>query len=163
MSKKFKDHKKPPRIVWLLTALVSGTIGSVFLYFLTIAPLYGLWKTRASVSVPAVIRKWDRHVSKSSSRSAASAYVDAEYGYSFGGQEFKGTRVSLFKYDSAVFFENLNRTETAVFVDPDDPGYSVIDRRFTIAWMTFILLVPAPLLALSFISLTAFIRDPGFK
>lgn len=139
-------------------AFLSGVIGVIFAYFLMIAPIYGLWKTRDLVQVPATIKKWELIVSKVSSRSASSVAVKAEYDYQYKGIDYAGNRVSLFKYDNEVYYDYLNKTEALCFIDPNDPSYSVIHRQFNLSWLIFVLFIPTLLLSVCVISLWAFIR-----
>jgi hypothetical protein len=158
MSKKFKKNQPLPRFVLLLLACLSGFIGITFAYFLMIAPIYGLWKTRDLVQVPAAIKKWELIVSKGSSRSAASVSVKAEYEYQYEGIDYIGNRVSLFKYDNEVYYDYLNKTEALCFIDPNDPSYSVIHRQFNLSWLIFVLVIPTLLLSICVISIGALIK-----
>lgn len=159
-KQKIKVYKVPtPRWVWLITSILSGTIGVAFFYFLTLVPFYGLWKTREGVQVPAVIKKWDLSVSRASSKSASSLRLNAEYEYQYNGVNYTGTRSSLFKYEKETYYDYWEKSELFCYIDPNDPGYSVVDKRFTASWLLFVLIVPFLLLSVSYVSFRAFISN----
>lgn len=149
----------PIRWIWLFIAIVSGIIGAVFAYSLAIVPIYGLWKTRENVQVSVVIKKWDLDISKSSARSASSLRLIAEYEYQCNGVNYTGSRASLFKYDKSVYYEYSEKSELLCYIDPNDPSYSVIDKRFSMGWLLFVIFVPFILLFLCYASLMAFVKN----
>lgn len=159
-KQKYKVYNVPtPRWVWIITAFLSGAIGLAFIYFLMIVPFYGLWKTRQGVQVPAVIKKWDLSVSRSSARSASSLRLNAEYEYQYNGINYTGTRSSLFKYEKETYYDYWEKSELLCYIDPNDPSYSVVDKRFTISWLLFVLIMPFVLLSVSYVSFRAFISN----
>lgn len=155
--KKFVKQPKKHYWVWLLTAFFSGVIGVVFAVFLAFPALYGLWKTRENVQIPAVIKKWDLNiVSKSGGKSASSLKLNAEYEYQYNGVNFTGTRTSLFKYEQETYYDYWEKAELLCYIDPNDAGYSVVDKRFSIPWFLFVFGLPIILFSLCCASLRAF-------
>lgn len=162
--KKFVKRQKKNYWVWLLTAFFSGVIGVAFAVFLAFPAGYGLWKTREGVRVSAVIKKWDLNiVSKSGAKSASSLKLNAEYEYQFNGVNYTGTRTSLFKYEQETYYDYWEKTELFCYVDPNDPGYSVVDKRFSILWFLFVFGVPSVLLFFCYASLRAFFNKENLK
>jgi hypothetical protein len=154
-----KRNKSTPRLIWLFTAIISGIIGAAFAYYLTIIPLYGLWKTREGVQVSAVIKKWDLSVSRSSAKSASSLRLNAEYEYQYNDVNYTGTRASLFKYEKEIYYDYWEKSELLCYIDPNDPSFSVVDKRFTVSWLLFVLIMPTVLLSVSYVSFRAFFSN----
>lgn len=121
----------------LLIGLFGGIFASVGLTLfigLVCGSLYGYWRTREEVTVPARLQsvEWVRD--------GKSSHTSVGYEYQIGSETFTGTKVALFG-ESGGAYDSLSSSFDAgipisVFTDPRDPSFSVIDRQFK--WWPFI-------------------------
>ena len=129
-------------VVWLFGALCLAfgflSIGGIVTGF------YEYWRTRGEVTTQAQLLSVESRTTGSVGRGPGSTYTVVRYEYQVGGQTFNGDRIAMFK-QTRDFYEPLSSalhsgTPIRVFIDPQHPNFSVIDREF--AWWPIIVLVP---------------------
>lgn len=117
---------------WLLNSIIKNN-------------LYGYWRTRTEVSVEAKLNSVEWHASHGK---GSSPWAEVSYDYQVDGQQFTGSRVSLFKTTARCYLPLKRVLEThqpiRVFIDPSDPRYAVIDREF--ACYPFVIALPFSLI-----------------
>ena len=128
----------PPYSRWeraVVAFVGSGLLlaGVVQFYALFFDSLYGYWRTRAEILVPAQLELVERRVGRRTSE------TKVRYSYSFQEHIYNGDRVSLFKR-SDTFYSVLagslkEKKPIAVYIDPKTPSFSVIDREFSWFWL----------------------------
>jgi hypothetical protein len=93
----------------------------------------GYWKTRAGVKVPAMVE------SVKISPSSRWTNVDAIYSYEWEGRSLKGRRIGLFdetaRHGAMLLTAAESKTPIEVWIDPSDPSFTVIDRKWQ--WLDF--------------------------
>ena len=76
----------------------------------------------------------------SGGRYGGSQPVSVDYEFTFGGRVFKGDRASIFSESSGLYFRLREAFETGrevtCFVDPDDPGFSALEKD--VRWVDLI-------------------------
>ncbi len=132
----------PPYSRWeraVVAFLGSGLLfaGVVQFYALFFGSLYGYWRTRAEILVPAQLELVERRVGGGGRGRTSETKV--RYSYSFQEHIYNGDRVSLFNR-SDTFYSVLagslkEKKPIAVYIDPKTPSFSVIDREFSWFWL----------------------------
>ena len=152
--------------------MIAGILGAVFLSLglglligLVLGSLYGYWRTRAEVTVEAQLKSVEIRSTSGAARSGGSRYTAATYDYRVGDKPFSGSKLTLFR-PTLEFYQPLSSAyrdgrPIRVFIDPDHPQFSVMDRSF--AWWPFAVAVP---FSLGFAVVGAFLlwatwRAPG--
>lgn len=106
-------------------------IGIVILFGVVGKSVYGFWRTRAEMTVPAHLIKVELLRGVGRGRSSS---TKVEYEYVVQGRSYGGDRVSLFRYTSQFYrplAEALAQDRAIeVHIDPAHPGFAVIDRKF---------------------------------
>ncbi|MEQ2010203.1 MAG: DUF3592 domain-containing protein [Limisphaerales bacterium] len=105
------------------------TVGVLMLFGVLGVSIHGWWRTRSEVTVEAAVQ------SVSVKPGGKRATLLVQYTYVFDGHEYTGSRVTLFRH-SMDFHEQLRdaydlRRPVSVFIDPAEPRFAVIDRKFT--------------------------------
>lgn len=122
----------------LLVGLFGGVFAAVGLTLfigLVCSSLYGYWRTRDEVTVPARLQsvEWVR---RSKSRTSHTLVC---YEYQVGSEKFTGTEVALFGEGRGAYHSLASSFDAGapirVFIDPTHPRFSVIDRHFK--WWPF--------------------------
>lgn len=71
-------------------------------------------------------------VTSGGGRHGGSSSVSVEYEFTLGGRVFKGDRASIFSESNGLYFRLREAFESGreviCFVDPDDPGFSALER-----------------------------------
>ncbi len=109
--------------------------------------IYGSWRTRSQVRADARMLSVEL-VSRVSGRTGVSKDLQVTYEYEVAGKSYIGSRVSLFR-DVTWLYPSLSQAQHSgrrvpVYIDPDAPGFSVIDRSFS--FWPLVLAVPFSLL-----------------
>ena len=137
LLKKERRRATPPAFALGLGLFFTGMF--VVAAVLMGGAVRGYWKTRPGIRVLATVEA----VSVSRFRQRTS--IEASYSYRWADRSFKGSRVSLFDDREASAAELSaaleNKETTKVWIDPEDPSYSVFDRQWR--WFDFSLLLLA--------------------
>jgi hypothetical protein len=131
-------------VIFLITGLGVG-------YFLTFQPLWQIAQARGWDETPCTIRTSEVEVKRGDESN--SYIIRIFYDYEYGGRPYEGGRYHFAisntntnaKWKRRVVKEHPPGRQTVCYVDPDDPGESVIERGWTreMWWGLF----PLPFLA----------------
>lgn len=124
---------------WIILIFTAAflLIGVSGVAMLGVKPLYDYWRTRDEVTVAARITRLDCQPGRRGRKVV-------EYTYLAAGQTHTGTHWSLFSAKEHLV-GRLQKAKTSdtpiqVFIDPADPGFSVIEREFS--WMPWAIAPP---------------------
>lgn len=109
-------------------------VGVIQLHSIFYGALFGYWRTRSEVTVPARLQSVELRV-QGGGRGGSSAATVVNYTYYYHDSAFTGRRVSLFQPSGGFYSDLAAKLKTGtlirVFVDPKNPKFSVIDREFS--------------------------------
>jgi hypothetical protein len=128
-----RSANPPPRWFWLVGSSLFFLLGCVFLYVLTIRPLWNVARASEWVATPCTIVSSKLNVDTSADGSTYS--VDVAYRYTYAGREYEGTRYDFVSISSNTSVAAKKRiveshapgTRATCYVNPDDPAESVIN------------------------------------
>jgi len=142
--KKLQPLTRGRRVVVVIMGAVFLSAGLALFIGLVLGSLYGYWRTRVEVTVEAQLKSVELRRASNGPRGGTSRSTEATYDYRVGDKTFSGSKLTLF-HQSAEYYPPLSAAFRAgrpirVFVDPDEPQFSVMDRSFT--WWPFAVAVP---------------------
>ncbi|MCA9080442.1 MAG: DUF3592 domain-containing protein [Planctomycetaceae bacterium] len=129
------------------------TVGSVFLYLLTIGPMLKMSAAKNWQAIPCTIVTSEVGVHRGDDSNTYS--VDVTYKYEVNGEEYAGDQYSFFTMNSnsrrwreKVVKQIPPGTQTTCFVNPEDPFEAVLERGWTPDWGWAFFPVPFVLIGL---------------
>jgi hypothetical protein len=146
LENKFQGTPFWPLFLVGLTGVAAIVLSIYVLVLIVRDGPYAYWRTRDQVTVMAQLRAVEYKMS------GRRRHLAVSYDYEVSGRAFKGSRISLTK-DDKDFYEYLSsaldsNTPIQVFIDPQHPEFSVIDREFR--WWILLVLLLFPLVFSSF-------------
>ena len=126
-----KPESSKAVIEWIVFGSMLG-LGMFFFGGLVVPTIYGHWRTRSKTTVPATLTSVETVASGRVGRKTTVAH----YEYEFGGRAYRGERISLWAYPGRFHreldFALRRNASITVYIDPEDPSYSVYHRGFTL-------------------------------
>lgn len=119
-------------------------ISRALVWFVLIA---GLWLVYSGVRI-VMSFSWEPVVAMATVRSGdASEFSSRSYAYEIGGQRYTGSRF----FFGGNSFSNKLPGDRTIYVNPENPGQSVVHRRYSSSHAGFLLLMVGALFARGFI------------
>lgn len=165
MRSKVRQKKMGGCIGYAFFAIFAAA-GTAFFYFLSLAPLLGLFHARSWIEVPC--RVLTSEVAESSGDDGSTYRVAITYSYDFGGRSYTGDRYDFsigsssgYRRKAEVVERYPPGIETTCFADPEKPERSVVNRSpgLFLLWGLF----PLPFMAVGYGGLLWMLFSQGLR
>src|SRR5262249_7208586 len=132
---------KPPRWFWFIWSSIFLLVGSVFLYVLTIRPLWSIGRAADWAATPCTVVSSELKMEPSTDAGSPGPTYSIEivFHYRYGDRDYQCDRydfVTMSSNTSVGTKERVVRTHppgmrTTCYVNPNDPSEAVLNRGLT--------------------------------